>query len=254
MATNNSIEQPGYTEIAITLFCWWKSVSTSPHVIMTLVSWTVPLEIKKKLLSFVNNSEFWVMAPFALATGAVLFMFLLRNQRDLPDQFNAKDPYAVTRKKNLERVMAIKKYQRANQTIRVRFLKDQVAAGVPKLGIHGLRHNFASHFVMRGGNIYDLKFLMGHSDIDTTMGDAHLCPEHLARKSEIVQFQIPRMADVVELKRLNHFSTIEPETKKKRAWGSLLKLYKYLESDLKLRMVPETGLEPAHLAALDPKS
>ncbi len=45
---------------------------------------------------------------------------------------------------------------------------------------HVLRHSFASHFIMKGGNIVVLKDILGHSTIETTMRYAHLAPEHLA--------------------------------------------------------------------------
>lgn len=45
---------------------------------------------------------------------------------------------------------------------------------------HVLRHTFASHFVMSGGNILDLQKILGHANIQMTMRYAHLAPEHLA--------------------------------------------------------------------------
>ncbi|RYU62164.1 phage integrase [Aliivibrio finisterrensis] len=44
---------------------------------------------------------------------------------------------------------------------------------------HVLRHSFASHFVMKGGNIVVLRDILGHSEITTTMRYAHLAPNHL---------------------------------------------------------------------------
>ncbi len=44
---------------------------------------------------------------------------------------------------------------------------------------HVLRHTFASHFVMQGGNIIVLKDILGHSEITTTMRYSHLAPSHL---------------------------------------------------------------------------
>lgn len=44
---------------------------------------------------------------------------------------------------------------------------------------HVLRHTFASHYVMNGGNIVKLRDVLGHSEIATTMRYAHLAPEHL---------------------------------------------------------------------------
>ena len=45
---------------------------------------------------------------------------------------------------------------------------------------HVLRHSFASHFMMNGGNLLDLNKILGHKTIDMTMVYAHLSPSHLA--------------------------------------------------------------------------
>ncbi|MCP8686066.1 phage integrase [Marinobacterium sedimentorum] len=44
---------------------------------------------------------------------------------------------------------------------------------------HVLRHTFASHFMMNGGNILTLQRILGHSSVKVTMRYAHLAPEHL---------------------------------------------------------------------------
>lgn len=44
---------------------------------------------------------------------------------------------------------------------------------------HVLRHTFASHFIMNGGNILVLQKLLGHSTLTMTMRYAHLAPDHL---------------------------------------------------------------------------
>ena len=44
---------------------------------------------------------------------------------------------------------------------------------------HALRHSFASHFMMNGGNILVLQRVLGHSDLRMTMRYAHLSPDHL---------------------------------------------------------------------------
>src|SRR5699024_3648280 len=44
---------------------------------------------------------------------------------------------------------------------------------------HALRHTFASHFVMQGGNILVLQKILGHSTINMTMRYAHLAPSYL---------------------------------------------------------------------------
>lgn len=44
---------------------------------------------------------------------------------------------------------------------------------------HVLRHTFASHFMMNGGNILVLRNILGHADIKMTMVYAHFAPSHL---------------------------------------------------------------------------
>lgn len=44
---------------------------------------------------------------------------------------------------------------------------------------HILRHTFASHYMMGGGDILTLQRILGHSSITMTMRYAHLSPEHL---------------------------------------------------------------------------
>ena len=64
------------------------------------------------------------------------------------------------------------------------------AAGCPRLlrPWHALRHTFASHFVMNGGNILALQKILGHSDIKMTLLYAHLSPDFLADEMERVRF------------------------------------------------------------------
>jgi integrase len=53
---------------------------------------------------------------------------------------------------------------------------------------HDLRHTFASHFMMNGGNIYDLQKIMGHTSLEMTQRYAHLAPEHLVKAANVVSF------------------------------------------------------------------
>ena len=41
-------------------------------------------------------------------------------------------------------------------------------AGIEGVRFHDLRHSFASHYMMRGGSLDDLKEILGHSDINMT--------------------------------------------------------------------------------------
>ena len=53
---------------------------------------------------------------------------------------------------------------------------------------HTLRHTFASHYVMNGGNILALQKILGHSDVKMTLIYAHLAPDYLADEMERVKF------------------------------------------------------------------
>jgi site-specific recombinase XerD len=44
---------------------------------------------------------------------------------------------------------------------------------------HILRHTFASHFMMNGGNIIALQQILGHANIQQTMAYSHLAPDYL---------------------------------------------------------------------------
>ena len=69
------------------------------------------------------------------------------------------------------------------------FKKSQREAGLENIiRFHDLRHTFASHFMMNGGNIYTLQKLLGHTDIKTTMIYAHLDQDFLREAAEVVNF------------------------------------------------------------------
>jgi len=44
---------------------------------------------------------------------------------------------------------------------------------------HVLRHTFASHFMIKGGNIIVLQRILGHSSLTMTMRYSHFSPDHL---------------------------------------------------------------------------
>lgn len=66
------------------------------------------------------------------------------------------------------------------------FWRDVEEAHVSKIRFHDLRHTYASHFMMNGGNIYDLQKILGHSDVQTTMRYVHLAKEHILSKAALV--------------------------------------------------------------------
>lgn len=61
---------------------------------------------------------------------------------------------------------------------------------------HILRHTFASHFMMAGGDVLTLQRILGHGNIQMTMRYAHLSPDHLdaaMRFNPLVQLNVVKM-------------------------------------------------------------
>ncbi len=64
----------------------------------------------------------------------------------------------------------------ASFRVKLRSIKPDLPDGQ---ATHVLRHTFASHFVMKGGNIVALQQILGHANIQQTMAYAHLAPDYL---------------------------------------------------------------------------
>jgi len=60
------------------------------------------------------------------------------------------------------------------------------AANLDDLRIHDLRHAFASVLINKGVSIYEVQTLLGHSTIQMTQRYAHLAPDRLQNRTEIV--------------------------------------------------------------------
>ena len=62
--------------------------------------------------------------------------------------------------------------------LRAGFLpQNQGGSAVHYITFHGLRHTFASHWMMNGGDIFKLQKILGHANIETTMIYSHLAPD-----------------------------------------------------------------------------
>jgi hypothetical protein len=72
----------------------------------------------------------------------------------------------------------------------------------PYVRFHDLRHSFASHWVMKGGDLFKLQKVLGHQSVQMTMRYAHLAPEAFAADYARLGTAIAvGEADVIELKR-----------------------------------------------------
>ena len=68
-----------------------------------------------------------------------------------------------------------------------------------KICFHDLRHCFASHFMMNGGNLYDLQKVLGHTKTEMTQIYAHLSPEHLSGVTRIINFGNKDSGEVAQI-------------------------------------------------------
>ena len=68
-----------------------------------------------------------------------------------------------------------------------------LAAGchVPVRPWHSLRHTFASHYVMSGGNLLALQKILGHSKFEMTQIYSHLAPDYMAGEMARLSYGIP---------------------------------------------------------------
>lgn len=67
----------------------------------------------------------------------------------------------------------------SGRKLEAKFQQSIKKAGIDYCRIHDLRHTFASHLVMTGVDLLNVKELLGHSSYSTTLIYAHLTKHHL---------------------------------------------------------------------------
>jgi integrase len=70
-------------------------------------------------------------------------------------------------------------------------------AGVRRVRVHDLRHTFAVHFLERGGQLYDLQKILGHSTIQLTERYSHFSKAMTERSRGIVDHDSQRSSKPV---------------------------------------------------------
>jgi integrase len=76
-----------------------------------------------------------------------------------------------------------------------------LAAGchVPVRPWHAMRHTFASHYVMSGGNLLALQKILGHSKFEMTQIYSHLAPDYMAGEIARLSFGAPPPSPIAKL-------------------------------------------------------
>ena len=79
-----------------------------------------------------------------------------------------------------------------NAKVEALFHDALTRAGLPRIRVHDLRHVFASHFVMGGGDVFTLQRILGHSTPQLTSDTyAHLSPGHMVGAADRVSYPEP---------------------------------------------------------------
>jgi integrase len=79
----------------------------------------------------------------------------------------------------------------AGGQMRTAFESACTRAGILQCRFHDLRHTAASHMVMRGRSLQEVKEVLGHGDFRMTLRYAHLSPKHLRSAVEALDGLTP---------------------------------------------------------------
>lgn len=95
---------------------------------------------------------------------------------------------------------------RSKPGVRFPFKQAAKRAGLPEaLRFHDLRHTFASHWVLDGGDIFRLSKILGHSNVMITQKVyAHLAPEAWEQDYHRVSFVVPDAGTVYAFTKRKH--------------------------------------------------
>ena len=73
------------------------------------------------------------------------------------------------------------------KSVRKPFFNVLNKAGISNFRFHDLRHTFASHYIMNGGDMLSLKEILGHSNMRMVERYAHLASAHKHRQINNLQ-------------------------------------------------------------------
>ncbi|MBD3657798.1 tyrosine-type recombinase/integrase [Marinobacter sp.] len=159
-----------------------------------------------------SNPHTWAVAVICLATGArwgeaeaLTTSGWLPGKLIYRDTKNGKDravPISQELQSDIEQV-ALPGPGRMFGSCRYAFRAAYERCGfnTPQQLTHILRHTFASHYMMNGGDLLTLQRILGHGSITMTMRYAHLSPEHLESARELNPLKLLGSQHVVKAKK-----------------------------------------------------
>ncbi|MDO9104525.1 MAG: tyrosine-type recombinase/integrase [Methylovulum sp.] len=104
------------------------------------------------------------------------------------DTKNGSTRYVPVNDDLFNMVTAYKRFDSCYSAFRSAF--ERCNFTVPKGQLaHILRHTFASHFIMNGGNIRTLQTILGHSSLQMTMRYTHLAPDYMNQAKDLNPLQ-----------------------------------------------------------------
>lgn len=139
-----------------------------------------------------NNRLISVCRSLCHSTGQVRETTKGRRIRHVPINDALIGPLrtAYARRNGVEWVLHTSGSTLDQNNIRKRNWKPDIRESeVSKIRFHDLRHTYASHFLMNGGELFKLQAILGHADVRTTMRYAHFSKAYLLDNANIVRFE-----------------------------------------------------------------
>jgi len=79
--------------------------------------------------------------------------------------------------------------------MQIAFSRARKTAQLDNVRIHDLRHTFASLLINNGASIYEVQKLLGHHHVSMTERYAHLFPNTLKDRAEIIASSLLKVKD-----------------------------------------------------------
>lgn len=152
------------------------------------------IELLLGTLKFSENADVYLITKVCLSTGSrwseaeELKVSQVKNSRiEYAGKTKSLKARTVPISKELEKEL-IAHHKKNLSDVRLfgngydafRWAIEKIGISLPEGQLtHVLRHTFASHFMMQGGDIMVLQRILGHQSLVVTMRYAHFAPEHL---------------------------------------------------------------------------